>query len=123
LMLARNSSLTPDEVESRLKGATRPFPATCSQCGTGIVDALAAANAAVGDDDPPGDSELQNGVPVANLSGSRGSELRFTLAVPSGSSNLQIQIAGGSGDADLYVRFGSPPTTSAYDCRPYRNGN
>jgi len=29
----------------------------------------------------------------------------------------------GNGDADLYVRFGAQPTTSSYDCRPYRNGN
>jgi hypothetical protein len=29
----------------------------------------------------------------------------------------------GTGDADLYVREGSRPTTSAYDCRPYRNGS
>ena len=29
----------------------------------------------------------------------------------------------GSGDADLYVRFGSQPTTSDYDCRPYKNGS
>ncbi len=28
----------------------------------------------------------------------------------------------GTGDPDLYVRFGSKPTTSAYDCRPYLNG-
>jgi hypothetical protein len=24
-----------------------------------------------------------------------------------------------SGDVDLYVRLGAPPTTSTYDCRPY----
>ena len=29
----------------------------------------------------------------------------------------------GTGDADLYVRKGAVPTTSAYDCRPYRNGS
>lgn len=28
----------------------------------------------------------------------------------------------GSGDPDLYVRFDNAPTTSAYDCRPYRTG-
>ena len=28
----------------------------------------------------------------------------------------------GSGDADLYVRFGTAPTASAYDCRPYLSG-
>nr|MBL0688271.1 PPC domain-containing protein [Pseudoalteromonas sp.] len=32
-------------------------------------------------------------------------------------------IAGGSGDADLYVNFGSPSSTSSYLCRPYKNGN
>ncbi|MEL6548016.1 MAG: pre-peptidase C-terminal domain-containing protein, partial [Myxococcota bacterium] len=28
----------------------------------------------------------------------------------------------GTGDPDLYVRFGGDPTTATYDCRPYRNG-
>jgi serine protease len=36
---------------------------------------------------------------------------------------LSFTISGGSGDADLYVRFGSPPTTTTYTCRPYLNGN
>jgi serine protease len=29
----------------------------------------------------------------------------------------------GSGDADLYVRQGTAPTTSVYDCRPYKSGS
>ncbi|QDQ27182.1 M20/M25/M40 family metallo-hydrolase [Chitinimonas arctica] len=29
----------------------------------------------------------------------------------------------GTGDADLYVRKGSAPTTSSYDCRPYKSGS
>ena len=29
-------------------------------------------------------------------------------------------MSGGTGDADLYVRAGSKPTTSTYDCRPYK---
>jgi serine protease len=60
---------------------------------------------------------------VANLSGASGAELRYTMNVPAGATNLQFQISGGSGDADLYVRFGSAPTTSTYSCRPYLNGN
>ena len=28
----------------------------------------------------------------------------------------------GTGDPDLYVRFGAQPTASAYDCRPYSDG-
>ena len=66
---------------------------------------------------------LQNGVPVTGLSAGTGSELRYTLQVPAGASGLSFQISGGSGDADLYVRFGSPPTTSSYNCRPYLSGN
>jgi hypothetical protein len=29
----------------------------------------------------------------------------------------------GTGDADLYVKVGSPPTTSSYDCRPYTSSS
>lgn len=29
----------------------------------------------------------------------------------------------GSGDADLYVRVGSAPTKTLYDCRPYKYGS
>jgi xanthomonalisin len=43
--------------------------------------------------------------------------------VPSGATNLKFQITGGSGDADLYVRLNSAPTTSSYSCRPYLSGN
>lgn len=46
LMLSVNPTLTPDQVESILKSTARPFPATCSLCGTGIVDARAAVMAA-----------------------------------------------------------------------------
>ncbi|HYC87922.1 MAG TPA: PPC domain-containing protein, partial [Thermoanaerobaculia bacterium] len=68
-------------------------------------------------------SELQNGVPVTGLSGTLGSQRFWTMNVPTGVSNLQFQTSGGSGDADLYVRFGSAPTMSTYDCRPFASGN
>ena len=45
------------------------------------------------------------------------------MVVPAGATDLNFAMSGGSGDADLYVRFGSAPTTSNYDCRPYANGN
>ena len=66
---------------------------------------------------------LTNGAPVGNLSGARSSQRYDSITVPSGATNLQISISGGTGDADLYVRFGSRPTTGSYDCRPYRTGN
>ncbi|AOS96287.1 Extracellular basic protease precursor [Microbulbifer aggregans] len=124
LLYAVDGSLTPAEVESLLVDSARSFPAGCSGCGAGIVDAAAAVAAVSGDPGPgPGNGELQNGVPETNLSGNSGSELFFTLEVPAGASNLTFQISGGSGDADLYVQFGSAPTTSSYACRPYLNGN
>lgn len=69
------------------------------------------------------DSSLGNGVPRSNLSGARGEEIRYTIEVPADATNLSFQLSGGTGDADLYVSFGSEPTTGSYDCRPYRNGN
>lgn len=72
---------------------------------------------------PSSNSELENGQAVTGLSGQTGSEVFFTLEVPSGASDLVFQMSGGSGDADLYVRRGSAPTTASYDCRPYLNGN
>jgi len=66
---------------------------------------------------------LSNGVQVSNLSSPDGSPLYFQIQVPSGASNLSIQISGGSGDADLYVRRGSLPESGAFDCRPFLTGN
>lgn len=72
---------------------------------------------------PPGDNVLEKGVSVTGLSDSTGGETNYTIDIPSGASDLNFDISGGSGDADLYVKFGSAPTTSSYDCRPFRNGN
>jgi PKD repeat protein len=70
-----------------------------------------------------GGTVLCNGVAVTNLSASTGATLNYTMAVPASSSNLKFEISGGTGDADLYVKFGSAPTTTSYDCRPYLGGN
>jgi len=66
---------------------------------------------------------LENGVPVPNLSGSAGGEKIYRIDVPAGQTNLEIKISGGTGDADLYVKFGSRPTISDYDYRPFLAGN
>ena len=47
LMYSVNTNLTPDEVEARLKSTARAFPATCTTCGTGILDAARAVDAAM----------------------------------------------------------------------------
>ncbi|TQV89585.1 M4 family metallopeptidase [Aliikangiella coralliicola] len=72
---------------------------------------------------PPGDNILKNGEPVTGLSANQGNDVVYTMEVPAGATDIKFDISGGSGDADLYVKFGSAPTDSSYDCRPYRNGN
>jgi pseudolysin/vibriolysin len=70
-----------------------------------------------------GGGALQNGVAKTGLAGSTGTELSYTVVVAAGAKNLVIATSGGTGDADLYVKFGSAPTTSSYNCRPYKTGN
>jgi xanthomonalisin len=66
---------------------------------------------------------LQNGVAATGLSAAKGAKLNYTVAIPAGAKNLKVSISGGTGDADLYLKAGSAPTTSSYDCRPYVTGN
>lgn len=116
---------TPDEIEAILKSTTRSFPETCTGCGTGIVDAGAAVAAASGGSTPPtgDDNELVDGQAKTGLSGQANEQAYYTMTVPSGTTNVTFTMSGGTGDADLYVRAGSQPTTSTYDCRPYKGGN
>src|SRR5205085_9631966 len=64
----------------------------------------------------PPNTALFNSGPVTNLAANIGGQLPYSLAVPAGASNLHFDTSGGSGDADLYVKFGSPPTLSDFDC-------
>jgi len=67
---------------------------------------------------------LSNGVTVSNISVATGAwSCTYTLTVPAGSSNLKFDLSGGTGDGDMYVKFGAEPTSSSYDCRPYSGGN
>jgi vibriolysin len=76
-----------------------------------------------GDDGGTDGTVLENGVAKTGLSGSQGAQDYFHMDVPAGLSEVSFAIIGGTGDADLYVKYGTNPTTSSYDCRPYKNGN
>lgn len=71
----------------------------------------------------PGTGGLQNGVAKTGLTGVKNVMLTNYIDVPSGQGKLVVNQAGGTGDADLYVRLGQAPTLQAYDCRPYVGGN
>ncbi|MFL5357457.1 M4 family metallopeptidase [Archangium sp.] len=94
--------------------------------GTGSAEAAAVTEAwkAVGvPPPPPVVTALTNDVAVSNVSGSSGNKKYYSLEVPAGQPSVSFEISGGTGDADLYVRYGAVPSSSTYDCRPYKAGN
>jgi vibriolysin len=66
---------------------------------------------------------LTDSRPFSGLAASKDSQTFFQLTVPAGATSLSFQLSAGSGDADLYVRIGSAPTLTTFDCRPYLNDN
>jgi serine protease len=120
LMLSVKPTLTPDQVTSILQTTARAFPASCSQCGSGIVNASAAVDAAIGGTtppDPPGtvtESEPNNSraasqaIVAANttVNGTMGSSTDtdyFSVALPAGKTLKSVLAPNGSSDYDLYV--------------------
>ena len=118
LMLALNTNLTPDEIEARLKSTARAFPASCSGCGAGIVDAAAAVAAATTPATPSvtlAESESNNTTasadPVSSsnttVTGNLGSTSDtdyFRVDLPAGKTLSSVLTPGSStADYDLFV--------------------
>ncbi|WP_085302864.1 S8 family serine peptidase [Colwellia polaris] len=130
IVWSNNPSCTATEVRNALKSTAIDLGTAGrdDKTGHGLVQAKAASDAlaaSCGGTTPPstGGNVLANGVAKTNLAGSTSQQLSFTMEVPAGATDLNFNMAGGTGDADLYVKFGSAPTTSSYDCRPYKGGN
>ncbi|HEX5064353.1 MAG TPA: M4 family metallopeptidase, partial [Kofleriaceae bacterium] len=97
---------------------------SCSWAAVGVGSAPTNCGGTTPPPPPPtGDGVLMNNVPVTSISDAKGGNKYWSFAVPSGQTTMTITINGGSGDADLYVQFGTKPTASSYACRPYKNGN
>jgi serine protease len=118
LMLAKNSAMTPDQVESSLKSTARAFPASCSGCGAGIVNASAAVDAAMGVTPPAGttisETESNNTIGTANsvttsgttVNGTMGSSTDtdyFLVQLPAGKTLSSVMTPNSSSDYDLYI--------------------
>ena len=67
-------------------------------------------------------SNPQNAV-LKDLRGKANEESSFAFELSEKVSQLVVELSEGSGDADLYVHYGSPATIDQYDCRPFKNGN
>ncbi len=70
-----------------------------------------------------GGTVLENGVAKTSLAGAKNNQTFYTIDVPAGATDLKFVTAGGTGDADLYVKFNGNPTTSSYECRSWASGN
>jgi serine protease len=120
LMLSVKSSLTPDQVTSILQSTARAFPATCSQCGSGIVNANAAVDAAIGGTtppDPPGtvaEVEPNNSRNASQLISTDNTTVNGTIGSTSDNDYYRMTLAAGgtltvtltpnpASDYDLYV--------------------
>ncbi len=92
--------------------------------GTGAAEKTSVDQAwqAVGVGVSAPSTALTNGVALTGQSGSTGAEKHYYLDVPA-SKAVSFVMSGGTGDADMYVKFGAQPTTTSYDCRPYLSGN
>jgi serine protease len=127
LMLAKNSALTPDQVESMLKSTARAFPGNCNQCGAGIVDASAAVDAAAGGGGGGGnvtETEPNNSISAAQaitanpatIAGTMGSSTDndyFKLTVGAGKTLTSTLTPNANSDYDLYL-YNSAGTRLAY---------
>lgn len=118
LMLARNPNLTPSEVANEMVQQSRS--AKLSNVGSNSPNRLLSMSFLMGESGIP---ELKSGAPASGLGGLKGSEQFFVVNVPANSKSVEIQISGGTGDADLYTKMGDRPTAKLYDCRPYSGGN
>tara|TARA_R110001592_G_scaffold10013_1_gene52250 strand:+ start:452 stop:2809 length:2358 start_codon:yes stop_codon:yes gene_type:complete len=128
LVWSNNPNCTANDVRSALKNTAIDLDVAGrdDKTGFGLVQAKAASDALAASCNgtippPPTGNILENGIAKTNLGSS--TELSFTMTVPAGATNLSFDMAGGTGDADLYVKFGSAPTSTSYDCRPYNSGN
>ena len=114
---AGSSSVLTVTADATAAAATKGFTITGT---SGATTHTASASVTVTTGGP---TALNDGVPIANSSGATGSSQFWVMHVPAGKDTLTFTISGGTGDADLYVRFGSAPTTTTFDCRPFINGN
>ena len=137
-LVANNQDpLTPAAMEQLLKDTARAFPVsipTNTPIGVGIVDPVAALNAALvdggepgepgepGDPGEPGGPQAIELVNKVALTGQSGGEQLYRFEAQAGAV-LTIMTYGGSGDVSVYVKQGAEPSAASNDAFSTRAGN
>jgi vibriolysin len=86
-------------------------------------DTVGVDSSCAEDPTPPADIELGYNGYLYPLAGAEDAQTYYYLDVPAHVNFLRIITFFGTGDADMYVKFGKRPTLDSYDCRPYKDGN
>lgn len=66
---------------------------------------------------------LTSGVTVSGISLAQSASKLYSISVPSGKSTLTFKLSGGTGDGDIYAKFGSAPTTTSYGYKSTGSSN
>ncbi len=149
LLYAAKPTLTPDAAESTLKSTARAFPAACSGCGAGIINANAAITAVKGGTTPPptsacpsgytaytatftatgqslyapnasGAKPARNGTYAATMTGPSGTDFDLYLQRRSGTNGSWTQVAASEGNTSSEsISYASGSTSYFYRWRAY----
>ncbi|MFC3032734.1 S8 family serine peptidase [Pseudoalteromonas fenneropenaei] len=120
LYLQQDPSLTPAQLTQEL--ITRASQGKVRDAGSGSPNLLLFTLGADVVDPGVPVTALAAGVPLP-VAGSTGSQQLYSITVPAGAPSLNIVLAGGNGDADMYVQHGSLASFEQFVCRPYKSGN
>ncbi|HHP0481425.1 TPA: M4 family metallopeptidase [Vibrio campbellii] len=126
---ANQNYWTPDATYDSAAAGVLAAAQALGYSGTDITNAFAQVGVSTsgGVVEPPVTScditVLANGVGSSVDSASTGQWRCFTIDVPTGSTELNVVTSGSDGDADLYVKLGSAPSETDYDCRSYSSNS
>ncbi len=66
---------------------------------------------------------LSSGVTVSGINLATSATKLYSIVVPSGKSYLIFKLSGGTGDGDIYAKFGTAPTTTSYSYKSAGSSN
>ncbi|HHF2955694.1 TPA: M4 family metallopeptidase [Vibrio diabolicus] len=126
---ANQNYWTPSETFDSAAAGVLAAAQSLSVAANDVADAFAQVGVSVdgGVVEPPSSTceaiALNNGVSSNIDSSSTGEWHCFTIDVPTNSSDFTVTTSGANGDADLYVKLGSEPSLTSYDCRSYSSNS